>query len=438
MSLSHSLFAHRLTIYTMVLEGFSSALYVGWVSGVLPLKSPKGPPTPSPMKSVHTVATFLGYVVMTLLWVDFHIRHLKVLQKDKDNSVEKFLSLSLFIGASIFDLYFRLCFLLRVKIVARFLKALETDMVKMTPFTRLVSPEGRRTWNNYKNLIFVVHTYHCLGAVITSLWVAALIPDDTKLLGFIPKSVYPIIFFLFAAVPLVSSFFVSFSLVICTTSHIEWVFADFCKFFEEQIDHHEQQLLNPMKRDLGEIYSITGSKTNKNVGSNADVLNKFEHLKLICSQYDKICGPLLLGLLVRAVFILISSANTMLLYDGAHGAEHKRIKLILNVYHFVTEMSQLVLLQLGHVMQSKVNKKTVEIKMNGPVVSFFPYQISDKEEDLHRKVILMKNLGPRDQMKEAIAIISEWKWSISGGPGFFEVDRPLLSGVRKYILMNCN
>lgn len=128
----------------------------------------------------------------------------------------------------------------------------------------------------------------------------------------------------------------------------------------------------------------------------------------------------------------------MLLYDGAHGAEHKRIKLILNVYHFVTEMSQLVLLQLGHVMQSKVNKKTVEIKMNGPVVSFFPYQISDKEEDLHRKVILMKNLGPRDQMKEAIAIISEWKWSISGGPGFFEVDRPLLSGVRKYILMNCN
>jgi len=43
----------------------------------------------------------------------------------------------------------------------------------------------------------------------------------------------------------------------------------------------------------------------------------------------------------------------------------------------------------------------------------------------------MNDIGIRDQMKEAISVISDWNWCVSGGPGFFDIDRPLLSGVSK-------
>jgi hypothetical protein len=210
---------------------------------------------------------------------------------------------------------------------------------------------GGRSNKNYKNLIIIVQLYHGIGAVITSIWVATVVSKDSRLLGFIPSAVYPVIFFLFGAIPLTCSFFVSFAFVVSTTIHIKCIFEDFCNYFEEQISLHEEQVLNPMKRDLGEIYSIQNS--SKMMGSNDQILSKFEHLKLLCSQYDKICGPLLLGLLVRAVFVLISSANTILLYNGSVN-EKKRITLFLNVYHFVTEMSQLILLQLGYRMHRKV------------------------------------------------------------------------------------
>jgi hypothetical protein len=61
----------------------------------------------------------------------------------------------------------------------------------------------------------------------------------------------------------------------------------------------------------------------------------------------------------------------------------------------------------------------------------FVVQIEDRKEELHRKVILMSNLTIKDQFKDAVGIVSEWNWSVSGGPKFFEVDRPLLSGVMR-------
>jgi hypothetical protein len=39
---------------------------------------------------------------------------------------------------------------------------------------------------------------------------------------------------------------------------------------------------------------------------------------------------------------------------------------------------------------------------------------------------------PKEQLKEAIGIFSDWEWKVSAA-GFFEVDRPLLSGVKKII-----
>jgi len=57
-------------------------------------------------------------------------------------------------------------------------------------------------------------------------------------------------------------------------------------------------------------------------------------------------------------------------------------------------------------------------------------QIAERKEELHRKVILMSNHNVRDQLKQAVIIVADWNWSISGGQRFFDVDRPLLSGVR--------
>ena len=71
----------------------------------------------------------------------------------------------------------------------------------------------------------------------------------------------------------------------------------------------------------------------------------------------------------------------------------------------------------------------VAINLNSLLI-YYLLKLSERKEELHRKVILMANLGLRDQMKEAINVISDWNWSVSGGPGFFSVNRPLLSGVK--------
>lgn len=64
------------------------------------------------------------------------------------------------------------------------------------------------------------------------------------------------------------------------------------------------------------------------------------------------------------------------------------------------------------------------------ISDFVCTQIYEKKEQLARSTILISNLEAKNQIKEVIKVLKAWDWQVSGGAGFFIVDRSLLSGVK--------
>lgn len=419
----------------MVLQGLQHSIYLGWCSGVLLLKSPRGAPEPFQKKHPLTLLFLLIYLLNLFFRLDFYLLQNSALQNE--SSVTKFLDLSFLVGETCFDLFFRLTFYFRSKLLVKFIKGLESDMKKFAPSLQL-SSKDRNSWKLSVRLVWAILIFHVVAGILVTVWFSNVLTTPflpfapaTNLLYFLPNSLRSILFYFLGQLPLTCSISVAFSLVVVTTFHILWIFYDFCDTLEEQICIYNGMVEQETTTQLGfaeqalgkvqpfSVFSVaaalkrpTPEKSGKPLGMDK-LVGKFEHLKLICGQYDKICGHLLLGLIVRAVYVLISTANSILLYDNPNSVTEKRLKHVLDLFVFPTELAQLWLLPMGAAFRSKMNAK---------------------KESLSRKIIFMTNLEKRTDLRNVMTAFVEWQWTLTGGPGFFIVDKSLLSGVNVYSL----
>jgi len=332
----------------MVLKGFSKSTFFGWFTGALLLKSPRGIPAQFVRKSPYTVFIIALNAVTAIVSIDFYIQYSSATQSQP--MLTRFLNYSVVLAYIVFDIYFRLCFFFRAKLVPRFLKALENDMNKISlPFSHY----EEKNWKFYNRLIWFIDSYHYLGAVIKTLWISQVLPN-AYLLGFIPPIMYYVVYFVFIGILQAASTLTSAAFVVITTFHVLWVFEDFSYDVEEQIRIHDGEKprlnANYVIAFLGDVKGM--SETPGTSQFTKKLLSKFEHLKMLCNMYDKICGPLLLGLMVRAVFMLISCANSIMLFQGENG--ESIIKYYMDIFNFFVELSHLLFLEMGALVHRKV------------------------------------------------------------------------------------
>lgn len=405
--------------YTMVLQGFKWFSYLGWFSGILLLKSPRGLPSPFQKKHPFTIFIILVYLLNLLFRIDFYSTQLVNLREE--SMVATFLDLSLLIGETCFDAFFRLTFFLRSKLLVKFLKALEADLKKFGPSLNL-SEKEESDWKFSKRLVWATLLFHTISGIISSICFSRAIKPNISFLDFLPESLHTLLYYFLGELPLTCTLSVTFSLVLVATFHILWIFYDFCETLQDEIiiynaAFEKETQWGFAKQTLGEldfsVFSVTASviqqkdQDKKPIGKDK-LISKLEHLKLVCSQYDKFCGHLLLGLIVRAVYVLISTANSILLYDNPKKDSYKDGKHWLDVFTFITELGQLWLLPMG---------------------AAFSKKIANKKEQLSRMVIFMTNLDARTDLRNVMTAFTEWDWTLTGGPGFFTVEKSLLSGV---------
>lgn len=358
----------------MVLQGLKDATFLGWTFGVLLIKSPKGVPEPAVRKSPFTVFLLILFFLNLLIRFDFYMTH--TINLKGQSMVEKFLVLSLLVGESCFDCYFRANLVLRSKLVIRFLKTLETDMKKFAPTLQLPDTD-RKEWVFSERLVWSTLIFHFTAGAFTTYWASYVLAwSSSKSGGFLilrvlPETLYAIIFYFLGEVPVICSISVAFSIVIVCTFHVLWIFYDFCESLDQQIGIHNakaDQDLSFAKHHLGELdfslFSVAANALQQQrqkqepLGTDK-LIGKLEHLKLVCGLYDKVCGPLVLGLIVRAVYVLISTANSILLYENPDGSLEKTAKHYLDMFLFPTEIIQLWLLPLGTTFKRKVPKSMI-------------------------------------------------------------------------------
>lgn len=296
----------------------------------------------------------------------------------------------------------------------------------------LVLPANeKKDWKVNERLVWSTLLFHFVAGILETFWFSRVLngyQHGRLLLFFLPESLHVTLFYFLGELPLTCSISVTFSLVIVTTFHVLWIFYDFCDTFQKQIEIYNEQVPFDHQSQMGFVSQTFGEVSDFSVFSVATtvvkiqkqnrtplgidkMMGKLEHLKLVCGQYDKICGPLLLGLIVRAVYVLISTANSILLYDNTRGDElSKRAKHWLDLFIFFTELVQLWLLPMGALFRNKINKR---------------------KENLSRTVIFMRDLEARTDLRNVMTAFCEWDWTLTGGPGFFVVDKSLLSGVNQ-------
>ncbi|CAL8133697.1 unnamed protein product [Orchesella dallaii] len=360
----------------MVLQGLKHFMFLGWISGAIRIKSPKGVPEAVPKKHPFSLLFLILLITNMIIRLDFYLI-LRNSSPKEESAVTRFLYFSMLIGESVFDIFFRSTLLLRSKLVVRFLKTLEADMKKFAEYIHL-SERDRKGWKFCARLIHLSLLFHLVSGALNTNWVSKILSYSGKrgsfLLKFIPEPLYIILFFVIGELPILFSISFAFATVIVTTFHLLWIFYDFCESMEEQVlAYNGKENLALVKTHLGEldsVFSVTATaikmqneedgeprKRRLVIGEPMSVdklVGKLEHLKLICGQFDKVCGTILLGLIVRAVYVLVSSANSILLYSNPENMAERKAKYILDLFLFIMEISQLWLLPLGYMFKTKV------------------------------------------------------------------------------------
>ena len=362
----------------MALDGLCLPKFLGWITGLLFVRKPWGDYVFTSYLHPYTIFALSINIVFGLLWKDFYSAFYPTLKGQP--LTRKLLSLSGTAGFHFFYAYTRWVYLLSAKRMSRLVQSL-------TKTLNGIKPSGRVWFWGVRSLWFLLLFQTGLALTYACSFYQTSQSDDQAVSQssiFFPRQKRPwwyfIIFFSLATFPVAISIYFTFGFIFILTLGILRVFDEFCKsvadiygsdcnllqrsgvnqqeheqrrknsdtFIINMMDHTESNM-NTSDADLSvaiirDRFRAADTSDSSMLEMKAELLERFEKVKDIFDQYDMIVGPLLLGMLVRNVFVVINDVTAIVInwnpykFDVVKGC---------NVLNLCGDLAQFCVLELG-------------------------------------------------------------------------------------------
>lgn len=322
------------------------------------VKRPWGLPKYSCMCHPHFIYSIILNGCNAFLWYDFYYKITSELLEEH-SLVDKILFVALIISFNFFDVFFRVVLIIYRKQIPKLLVELET-----VKFAQVHNDfEKCRKFYCLFRLLLLLPRLVC--PVIILCWYYQNVPAKSSIL---PNTTwYYISFFIFAEIPIMLSIIFIYDLILVTTFCIIRTFEDFARSTHEAIISRchlfsetgsSQNFSIEQKNGISPTPSFVVINDADSIQAvTKDGLRKFENLETLSKKYDRVIGPLIFGIIVRSVFMIVHSANSLLFAEPVMESRKQGfIKDAFDVLMLIIELSQLLtLLQLGSEVVNRVS-----------------------------------------------------------------------------------
>ncbi|CAL8074389.1 unnamed protein product [Orchesella dallaii] len=365
----------------------------------------------------------------------------------------------------IFDIYFRFNFYRLSTRLVELLKALEYPKYK--PLNALF----RKCWKSHKISLWILAVPRYMLAFTIVCAYAAMTVSYPDSAFFIPRYWYFVLFTMFTAVPHVTSVIFAYDLIVITTFHMLWTFEDYCAHLEDHIykgyflrkrlslnptpslrslqipvgDQQDGYLHQKQRKTSAKRFSLATPNEFRNLKRLSDAeegkgfekmsfncfVERFDWIRGLTEKYDRVMGPIILGVVVRCVFSIVHSVNSIMLKSG----EQVFLKTWYHVLLLLVEASQLVILKLGSEVHERIAYWKGKLTKAWLLTTSGGYNMLNGANRLNQTLdsedltLFMDDVEHDNQLvQDLVNYVCTWDWKVSAG-GIFDVDKSLMSGI---------